>query len=111
MEHFLKLSLQRLQLDYVDLYLIHNPACLKANAEGTGSLRDSNGDVVIDTSSTIEDTWKAMEAQVAAGRTKSIGISNFSASQVDRVVKMATIKPANHQVLTVCILLATDQMN
>jgi aldehyde reductase len=97
-EHFLKLSLKRLQLEYVDLYLIHNPACLKANAEGTGSLRDSNGDVVIDTTSTIEETWKAMEAQVKAGRTKSIGLSNFSSSQIERIVKVAAIKPANLQI-------------
>jgi len=39
-----------------------------------------------------------MEAQVAAGRTKAIGLSNFNERQIERVVANATIKPANLQV-------------
>jgi aldehyde reductase len=96
-EPYLKMSLERLQLDYVDLYLIHNPACLKPTADMKGLLLE-NGSAVIDTSSTLEELWKAMEAQVKAGRTKSIGLSNFSAAQIERIVKVATIKPANIQV-------------
>jgi alcohol dehydrogenase (NADP+) len=40
-----------------------------------------------------------MEAQVAAGRTKAIGLSNFNERQIERVVANATIKPANLQVI------------
>ena len=39
-----------------------------------------------------------MEAQVDAGRVKSIGLSNFNSQQIERIVKSARIKPANLQV-------------
>jgi diketogulonate reductase-like aldo/keto reductase len=39
-----------------------------------------------------------MEKQVDSGRAKSIGISNFNASQIERIVKAARIPPANLQV-------------
>lgn len=96
-ENLTKISLQNLQLDYVDLYLIHNPAVIKANEEGTNVLF-VDGKVIPDTTSTLEEAWKAMEAQVDAGRAKAIGLSNFSVSQVERIEKIARIKPANHQV-------------
>lgn len=39
-----------------------------------------------------------MEAQVDAGRAKSIGLSNFNSQQIERIVQNARIKPANLQV-------------
>jgi diketogulonate reductase-like aldo/keto reductase len=39
-----------------------------------------------------------MEAQVDAGRTRSIGLSNFNSRQIARIVKAARIQPANLQV-------------
>lgn len=39
-----------------------------------------------------------MEEQVDAGRTKSIGLSNFNIKQIDRLIKSARIKPACLQV-------------
>ena len=39
-----------------------------------------------------------MEAQVNAGRAKSIGLSNFNSEQIERIVKTCHIKPANLQV-------------
>jgi len=96
-ETFLKISLERLQLDYVDLYLIHQPAGIKVDETGLKPLKE-DGKVVPDLTTTVEDVWKAMEAQVPTGRAKSIGLSNFSVSQVERIAKMATIMPANHQV-------------
>ena len=44
------------------------------------------------------DTWKEMEKLVDKGYTKSIGVSNFSAEQVDRVLAIARIKPVTNQV-------------
>ena len=41
---------------------------------------------------------QAMEAQVDAGLTKSIGISNFNVEQIERIVANARVKPANLQV-------------
>lgn len=41
-----------------------------------------------------EGVYRKMEEQVIAGRTKNIGLSNFSMKQVDNVFKLATIKPS-----------------
>lgn len=41
-----------------------------------------------------------MEEQVDAGRTRTIGLSNFNISQIERVQKVARIQPANLQVET-----------
>ena len=42
-------------------------------------------------------TWRAMEAMVAAGQTKAIGVSNFNSSALEALVKVAAIKPAANQ--------------
>lgn len=39
-----------------------------------------------------------MEEQVNAGRTKAIGVSNFNTQQIDTILKIAKIKPANQQI-------------
>lgn len=44
------------------------------------------------------DTWKAMEAVAKKGLTKSIGVSNFSKRQIERILEIATIKPVTNQV-------------
>ncbi|KAI4452910.1 aldo/keto reductase [Holotrichia oblita] len=44
------------------------------------------------------DTWKVMEKLVAKGLVKSIGLSNFNKRQIERVLKIATVKPANLQI-------------
>lgn len=95
-EKFLVEELKNLQLDYVDLYLVHNPAGIKA--DGWKPLINDKGECVPDLTTTLEQVWKAMEDQVTAGRAKAIGISNYSISQVERTAKCAKILPANHQV-------------
>jgi len=97
-EKFITHELQDLLTDYVDLYLIHNPASIKSSETNWKEPAIENGEIVIDTTTTLEQVWKAMEEQVNAGRAKAIGISNFSVAQVERIVKCATIPPANHQI-------------
>ncbi|VDL92918.1 unnamed protein product [Schistocephalus solidus] len=46
----------------------------------------------------IEDTWKAMEDLVDLGLTRSIGLSNFNKSQIERILKICRIKPVMLQV-------------
>lgn len=48
----------------------------------------------------LEDTWKAMEELVRAGLTKSIGLSNFNSTQIQRILNIAEIKPVVNQVCT-----------
>ncbi|KAF4517437.1 hypothetical protein B566_EDAN005046 [Ephemera danica] len=95
---YLGRSLERLQLDYVDLYLVHVPFGYKERGEDEIHPRDEKGNMLIDTSTDHLAIWKEMENQVTAGRVKAIGLSNFNPRQIERVVENAKIKPANLQV-------------
>lgn len=67
-------SLARLQLDYVDLLLIHQPF----------------GDVY--------GSWRAMEELYEAGKIRAIGISNFTIDRVTDLFSFNKIKPAVNQI-------------
>jgi 2,5-diketo-D-gluconate reductase A len=70
-------SLQRMGLDYVDLLLIHWPLPKR--------------DLYV-------DTWKTFEQLLAAGKTRSIGVSNFKPAHLDRLFKDTDIVPAVNQI-------------
>lgn len=97
-EYFIQKSLKALQLDYLDLYLIHVPTGLQYVNDTDLWPRDDNGKILINPASSLETVWKEMEKQVDNGRTRSIGLSNFRRSQVERIMKVARIQPANQQV-------------
>ena len=67
-------SLERLQTDYVDLYLIHWPA--------TG----------------FQDAWKELEKLYNEKKIKTIGVSNFHKNHLEELSKVMTIKPAVNQI-------------
>ncbi|PXV63293.1 2,5-diketo-D-gluconate reductase A [Dysgonomonas alginatilytica] len=69
-------SMNKLGLDYIDLYLIHRP----------------RGD--------IKGTWKAMEELYEAGKIKAIGVSNFEPDQLTDLIAYAKIKPMVNQIET-----------
>jgi diketogulonate reductase-like aldo/keto reductase len=85
-------SLGRLQLDYLDLYLIHTPFAFQPGK--VQDPRDANGDVIYDKSVTLLDTWGALEALVEEGKCKAIGISDVGLETVKEIFEAATIKPA-----------------
>ncbi|MBU7319315.1 aldo/keto reductase [Paenibacillus oleatilyticus] len=68
-------SLEKLGLDYLDLYLIHWPVAGK-----------------------YKDAWRALEALYKAGRVKAIGVSNFQIHHLEDLMKDAEIKPMVNQV-------------
>ncbi|MER0123986.1 aldo/keto reductase [Streptococcus sp. ZJ93] len=76
-------SLEKLQLDYLDLYLIHwpNPVEIRDRWQKANA-----------------DAWRAMEELVAEGKIKSIGVSNFMVHHLDELLKTATIVPAVNQI-------------
>ncbi|XP_062954826.1 aldo-keto reductase family 1 member C15-like [Cynocephalus volans] len=85
----LERSLKKLQLGYVDLFLIHMPLALKPGEELLP--KDSNGDIILDTVD-IRDTWEALEKCKDAGLTKSIGVSNFNHKQLELILNKPGLK-------------------
>ncbi|KAG8228477.1 hypothetical protein J437_LFUL009342 [Ladona fulva] len=88
-EKYLTESLKRLQLDYLDLYLVHMPFTLMPDESGENFVTNPDGSPVLDPSTDHIQVWKALESQVDAGRVKSIGVSNFNAEQVSRLCAIA----------------------
>lgn len=68
-------SLKNLQMDYLDLYLIHWPVRGK-----------------------FKDTWRAMEKLYKEGRVRAIGVSNFHVHHLKELLKEAEIKPMVNQI-------------
>jgi alcohol dehydrogenase (NADP+) len=68
-------SLERLGLDYLDLYLIHTPFAFQPGDEQDP--RDQNGNVLYDRGVTLLDTWRAMESLVDRGKCRAIGLSDI----------------------------------
>ena len=85
-------SLKKLQLDYVDLYLIHTPFAFQPGDEQDP--RDANGNVIYDTGVKLLDTWGAVEKLVDEGKCKAIGLSDIGLERVKEIYEAATIKPA-----------------
>ncbi|XP_076235142.1 aldo-keto reductase family 1 member A1 isoform X2 [Calliopsis andreniformis] len=97
-EKFIKLSLEKLGLDYVDMYLIHMPFAFKLDKDVYAPATHEDGSYILDTDTDPVSVWKEMEEQVRKGRTKSIGLSNFNEKQVLDIWENAQIKPSNLQV-------------
>ncbi|KAA3468097.1 NADP-dependent D-sorbitol-6-phosphate dehydrogenase [Gossypium australe] len=94
-------SLKKLQLDYLDLYLVHFPVAVKHTGVGqTGSPLDKDGVLDIDTTISLETTWHAMEDLVSKGLVRSIGISNYDIFLTRDCLAYSKVKPAVNQIET-----------
>lgn len=71
-------SLKKLQLEYVDLYLIHAPYFAKSEKD-------------------FQEKWAQMEEVQKSGKAKSIGVSNYLPEHLEATLKNATIPPAVNQ--------------
>ena len=89
-------SLDRLRLEYLDLYLIHTPFAFQPGDEQDP--RDQNGNVIYDDGVTLFDTWRAMESLVDRGRCRAIGLSDIGLNELLPIYESARIKPAVVQV-------------
>ncbi|KAM5171901.1 uncharacterized protein ACMZJ9_004694 [Mantella aurantiaca] len=86
----LRQSLETLQLDYMDLFLIHWPFSLKP---GGGLFpMDENRKAQLDTSIDLCIIWEAMERCKDAGLVKSIGVSNFNRRQLEKILNKPGLK-------------------
>jgi aldehyde reductase len=92
----LRASMDRLGLDYVDLYLIHTPFAFRPGDDQEP--RDADGKLIYDDEVTLIETWRALEEQVDAGATRAIGLSDASIARLSEVLDGARIRPAVIQV-------------
>lgn len=72
-----EVSLDRLGLDYLDMYLIHWPLSSQEQRA---------------------ETWRAMEQIYESGRARAIGVSNFNISHLDELLETAVTMPAINQI-------------
>lgn len=89
-------SCRRLQVDYIDCYLIHTPFAFQPG--DNQDPRDAEGHVIYDDGVTLIETWRAMERLVDDGRCKAIGLSDITLEKLQEIVEVARIKPAVVQV-------------
>lgn len=89
-------SRRRLQLDYIDCYIIHTPFAFRPGDEQDP--RDECGRVIYDPGVTLVETWRAMERLVDDGHCRSIGLSDITLVKLREIVAAARIKPAMVQV-------------
>jgi alcohol dehydrogenase (NADP+) len=89
-------SLDRLRLNYLDLYLIHTPFAFQPG--DNQDPRDQNGNVLYDRGVTLLDTWGAMESLVDGSRCRAIGLSDITLDGLLPIYESARIKPAVVQV-------------
>jgi alcohol dehydrogenase (NADP+) len=89
-------SLARLQLTYLDLYLIHTPFAFQPG--DNQDPRDKDGNVIYDSETTLLDTWRALEALVDHGKCRAIGLSDITLDKLQPLYESARIKPAVVQV-------------
>lgn len=75
----LDLSLKKLGLKYVDLYLLHGPWFANSDED-------------------LQKRWAEMEAIQQSGRAKSIGVSNFLQEHLEPIMKTAKSPPAINQI-------------
>jgi len=78
-----ELTMKKLDIDYLDLYLIHWPNPLPLR----NRWKEANG-----------ETWKAFEELYSAGRIRSIGISNFLPHHIEALMETATVEPMVNQI-------------
>ena len=76
-------SLSRLQLDYLDLYLIHWPN--PVNMRNEWQEKNAN-------------SWRAMEEALSEGKVRAIGVSNFREHHLNALLKTASVKPTVNQI-------------
>lgn len=80
-------SLQRLELDYIDMMLIHSPQPWAAFREGEHFFEGNL------------EAWRALEDANRAGKLRAIGVSNFEREDLDNLLENGSVKPMVNQIL------------
>jgi len=91
----LKQTLKDLQLDYLDLYLIHWPVAFRPDLEG---FPENNEDFLSLDEVPIIETWEAMLEAKKQGLVKHLGVSNFSVAKLKDLMDKTDDQPEMNQV-------------
>ena len=90
----LQTSLKDLQLEYLDLYLIHWPVSLKSNVTFP-----KGGDDFLDYKAVpLSETWKGMEELKKKGLSRHIGVSNFNITKLKEILGSCVTAPEMNQI-------------
>lgn len=81
-------SLMKMGLDYIDMMIIHSPQPWVEVNQSANRYFEENRQV-----------WKALEAALAAGKVRAIGVSNFLKEDIESLWETAEVKPMVNQVL------------
>ena len=102
----LRQTLSDLQIDTIDLFLIHWPVALKKGTQ----LPQSPSDFVSLDEVPITETWAAMEELVDDGLTRHIGVSNFNIPKLQTLLDTADHPPEMNQIELHPYLQQTDMV-
>ena len=86
-------SLRALETDYIDLWLMHWPSPFARSKE----LFPKDGDKTKTGNTPFEDTYNAMVKCIDTGKVKAVGVSNFSKSELEKLLSKTSTVPAAHQ--------------
>lgn len=90
-------SLEKMQLDYLDLMIIHSPQPWALVGQSDDRFFEGNREV-----------WKALEEAYKDGKLKAIGVSNFVFEDIENILEVAEIKPMINQI---CIHIGNTWMD
>ncbi|KAJ5728201.1 hypothetical protein N7493_004531 [Penicillium malachiteum] len=99
-EASLDACLAELELEYLDLYLVHWPVAFKQGSNYFPLVEGSTvegGDVSIDDDVSIVDTWKAM-IQLPKTKARAVGVSNHMVPHLEAIINATGVVPAANQI-------------
>ena len=88
-------TLDALQTDYLDLYLMHWPVAFRPDLKG---FPEKSEDFLSLEEAPLEDSWEAMIALKNDGLIKHAGVSNFSQHKLEKLIKKSSEKPEMNQI-------------
>jgi diketogulonate reductase-like aldo/keto reductase len=82
-------SLKKLNLDYIDMMIIHSP-------KPWAKFLEPEPDAYFEGN---REAWRALEQAYKAGKLRSIGLSNFEKADIDNILAFCSVKPMVNQIL------------